>query len=167
MPNDTTATRCYICGHGNEQALEQHHLIPRRYGGSDTAENLVHLCGSCHNAIESLYDDSFYHRLSILLEERDVQDVEDDLAGDRLDPADSPDRVIPVDESPHVIEGDDDRLHCGYCPTAFDEHNHAGLSRHLRFEHGVGDPYEHADHTFRDIDGAPPEEIIPRLSNLK
>jgi len=52
--------RCYICGEDNPNVLQTHHLIPRRYGGSDQSENLVRLCANCHQAIESLYDDEFF-----------------------------------------------------------------------------------------------------------
>lgn len=141
MSNDRAATRCYICGHGNEQALEEHHLVPRRYGGSDSSENLVQLCGSCHNAIESLYDDDFFERLGYLFEERDWS-TEDYLAGTRVSVEESIDREVWIDGSVHVFEGEEGRLHCGYCPTVFEDTNHAGLARHLRFKHGVENPYQ-------------------------
>jgi len=51
---------CYICGESNSNVLQTHHIIPRRYGGSDRQENLVRLCANCHQAIESLYDDEFF-----------------------------------------------------------------------------------------------------------
>lgn len=35
--------------------METHHIIPRRYGGSDDVENLVTLCANCHRAVESIY----------------------------------------------------------------------------------------------------------------
>jgi len=40
--------------------MEQHHVLPRRFGGSDREENLVTLCGSCHRAVESIYDKRFW-----------------------------------------------------------------------------------------------------------
>jgi hypothetical protein len=40
--------------------MEQHHVLPRRFGGSDREENLVTLCGSCHRAVEDIYDKRFW-----------------------------------------------------------------------------------------------------------
>jgi len=65
MSSSPRSQQSQICGHGNPDVLEVHHLVPQRHGGSDSAANLVHLCGSCHNAIESLYDDEFYQRLGV------------------------------------------------------------------------------------------------------
>lgn len=56
---------CFICGDDNEKVLQEHHIVPKRYDGSDRDENLVWLCASCHQAIEKLYDDSFYERLGV------------------------------------------------------------------------------------------------------
>lgn len=56
---------CFVCGEDRPNSLEEHHIVPRRYGGSDRKENLVTLCASCHSAIEKLYDDSFYSRLGV------------------------------------------------------------------------------------------------------
>lgn len=113
--------------------------MPRRYGGSDKPENLVHLCGSCHNAIESLYDDGFYERLARAFEQRDW-DVDDELSGERVSIEEAIDREVAVDQFEHIFEDDDGRLHCGYCPTVFESYNHAGIARHIRFKHGF-DPY--------------------------
>lgn len=52
---------CYICG--EEDDLERHHIVPRRYGGSDDPANLVDLCHSCHQALEHLYNRDFYREL--------------------------------------------------------------------------------------------------------
>jgi len=46
---------CQICGEGRPRSMETHHIIPRRYGGSDDVENLVTLCANCHRAVESIY----------------------------------------------------------------------------------------------------------------
>lgn len=54
---------CYICGHDHERVLQKHHLIPRRFDGTNTDENLVTLCANCHLVIEQLYDDKFFRRL--------------------------------------------------------------------------------------------------------
>ena len=55
--------RCFICGEDNPHVLEEHHIIPRRHGGSDDPENLVTLCANCHRAIETLYDDDVFRKL--------------------------------------------------------------------------------------------------------
>jgi hypothetical protein len=62
--------KCFICGDARENSLETHHLVPKRYGGTDTQENLVDLCASCHAAIEKLYDDGFYERLGVSKERK-------------------------------------------------------------------------------------------------
>lgn len=55
--------RCYICGEDNPNVLQTHHILPRRYGGTDDGENLVRLCANCHQAVESIYDEEFFDRL--------------------------------------------------------------------------------------------------------
>ena len=55
--------RCFICAEDNAHVLEEHHIIPRRHGGSNDPENLVTLCSNCHSAIEKLYDDSVFRKL--------------------------------------------------------------------------------------------------------
>jgi len=62
---------CYICDGGNADVLERHHIVPRRFGGSDSAENLVDLCPSCHEVLERLYDKRFYDVLGVSKEEKD------------------------------------------------------------------------------------------------
>jgi hypothetical protein len=42
---------CSFCG--KEQFTHRHHYVPRRAGGSDTKENLVECCLSCHKQIEA------------------------------------------------------------------------------------------------------------------
>lgn len=56
---------CYICNNDQEELLESHHIVPRRFGGSDVSENLVDLCPNCHRAIESMYDKRFYEALDV------------------------------------------------------------------------------------------------------
>jgi len=56
---------CYICGEARQNSLEEHHLVPKRYGGSDSQKNLATLCASCHSAIEKLYDDAFFKRMGV------------------------------------------------------------------------------------------------------
>lgn len=42
---------CQVCGSGLN--LHVHHIIPRKWGGTNETENLITLCASCHNAIET------------------------------------------------------------------------------------------------------------------
>lgn len=56
---------CYICDGANADVLERHHIVPRRFGGSDSADNLVDLCPSCHEVLERLYDKRFYDELGV------------------------------------------------------------------------------------------------------
>lgn len=55
--------RCFICAEDNPHVLEEHHIIPRRHGGTDGPDNLVTLCANCHSAIEKLYDDDVFRKL--------------------------------------------------------------------------------------------------------
>lgn len=63
-----TARTCYMCGNKNGDVLERHHIVPRRFGGSDDDENLVDLCSNCHSAIEKLYNKRFYDALEVSTE---------------------------------------------------------------------------------------------------
>jgi hypothetical protein len=56
-------SRCYFCPKRND--IEVHHIVPQRFNGSDSRENLVALCDRCHRKIEALYDKRFYERLGI------------------------------------------------------------------------------------------------------
>jgi len=56
-------TSCYFCGEPSQ--LEQHHIVPRRFDGSDDDENLVRVCPTCHEKLESLYDKRFYDALGV------------------------------------------------------------------------------------------------------
>jgi 5-methylcytosine-specific restriction endonuclease McrA len=40
---------CQFCGH--RQQLDIHHIIPRSRGGSDSEDNLITLCRTCHGVI--------------------------------------------------------------------------------------------------------------------
>lgn len=42
-----------------------HHIVPQRFNGSDTRENLVPVCERCHKKLEALYDARFYDALGI------------------------------------------------------------------------------------------------------
>lgn len=98
------ANRCEICGKSKPNSLETHHVVPRRYGGSDQPENLVRLCASCHSAIEKIYDDAFYERLNIQSSKmRDLDEM--DYSGEKLNSVESKDKKIP-ENSPHVFFDD-------------------------------------------------------------
>lgn len=56
--------RCFICGEDNPNVLQEHHSVPSRFGGRDSRENLYTLCANCHQAIERIYNSSFYRRLA-------------------------------------------------------------------------------------------------------
>jgi len=66
---------CLFCGETRKVVLETHHVVPRRYGGSDASENLITVCSNCHSVLESVYDDNFYGRLGHekIKHERDVE----------------------------------------------------------------------------------------------
>lgn len=49
-----TKQKCYFCD--EHRVLEQHHIVPRRFGGSNKKSNLVTLCPNCHTKIEQVYD---------------------------------------------------------------------------------------------------------------
>ncbi len=74
MSNQTNRESCYICGEPVGHLLETHHIVPRRYDGSDNAENLVDLCPSCHQAVEKIYDKRFYDRLQNAFENDGSED---------------------------------------------------------------------------------------------
>lgn len=68
MPGD----ECRICGAEERSRLQDHRVVPRRYGGRDRPENLVTLCRRCRDAVESIYDERFYQRLGLETGSREV-----------------------------------------------------------------------------------------------
>jgi hypothetical protein len=54
--------------------METHHIIPRRYGGSDDDPNLVTLCSSCHTAVESIYSNDRWQQVGLTKESTDGDD---------------------------------------------------------------------------------------------
>ena len=64
---------CQICGEQRPRSMETHHIIPRRYGGSDDTENLVTLCSSCHRAVESIYSDDRWKAAGLSKEDTDTE----------------------------------------------------------------------------------------------
>jgi len=98
--SDRHEETCYFCPESNSAAIEEHHLVPQRFNGSDEPENTVKLCGSCHDKIEELYDDGFYERLGVAVDGIENARAEHST-GEKVDPADSIDRQIPP-HSAHV-----------------------------------------------------------------
>lgn len=39
---------CTFCGVDDNNLLDNHHIVPARYGGSDENTNLVTVCKNCH-----------------------------------------------------------------------------------------------------------------------
>jgi hypothetical protein len=58
-----TAETCHFCDEVDR--LQQHHIVPRRFNGSDTNENIVTVCPTCHDKLEDLYDKRFYDTLGV------------------------------------------------------------------------------------------------------
>lgn len=52
--------RCYFCKEDDKEFLEEHHVIPKRYGGSNEKYNLVTLCRRCHIKLEQLYTNEVF-----------------------------------------------------------------------------------------------------------
>lgn len=73
--NQHPRQRCYFCS--SEGPIETHHIVPRRYNGSDKDVNLVDLCPTCHERLEALYDDRFYEALGV--EKPEVEGQENDI----------------------------------------------------------------------------------------
>jgi len=55
--------RCKFCRETDR--LERHHIVPRRFDGSNDEENIVTVCPTCHSKLESLYDKRFYDALGV------------------------------------------------------------------------------------------------------
>jgi len=56
-------SECHFCGAGDP--LESHHIVPRRFDGSDSAENIATVCPTCHSKLEKLYNRRFYKELGV------------------------------------------------------------------------------------------------------
>ena len=54
---------CYFCSASGD--IEEHHIIPQRFGGPDEQSNISGVCKSCHGKLERLYDKSFYEWFGI------------------------------------------------------------------------------------------------------
>jgi hypothetical protein len=44
--------RCFRCESTNRKNLTVHHIIPRSEGGKENRNNLITLCGNCHDLVE-------------------------------------------------------------------------------------------------------------------
>jgi len=60
---DVEEDSCHFCG--ETEVLQEHHIVPQRFDGSDESVNLVTLCPTCHRKIESMYDKRFYDELGV------------------------------------------------------------------------------------------------------
>jgi len=65
---------CKFCGVSNEQhkaeydrELSAHHIIPKSDGGSDTEDNLVTVCSSCHKTIEEIHGKAVHQILDDII----------------------------------------------------------------------------------------------------
>lgn len=56
-------TGCYFCG--EEETIEQHHILPQRFDGSDRRSNIVDLCHDCHWKLERLYNKDFWNAVGV------------------------------------------------------------------------------------------------------
>lgn len=65
--NDGKRERCYFCPENRE--LQEHHIVPQRFGGRDAASNVVTVCKRCHGKLERLYNARFYEAFGIEDEE--------------------------------------------------------------------------------------------------
>lgn len=66
-----TEGNCHFCD--ETQRLQTHHIVPRRFDGSDAEENLVTVCPTCHDKLEALYNKRFYDAVGV------VKDSEESL----------------------------------------------------------------------------------------
>lgn len=64
---------CHFCG--TPEPLDEHHIVPRRFGGSDDRENIVTVCPTCHRKLERLYDRRFYTELGVTSEDSDGEHI--------------------------------------------------------------------------------------------
>jgi hypothetical protein len=53
---------CVACGHKGDD-INHHHLMPKSYGGSDNATNLITLCRECHGLLHGKQWSNDYKKL--------------------------------------------------------------------------------------------------------
>lgn len=128
---------CYICGFSGQHLLEKHHIVPRRLGGTNDDVNLVHLCPTCHRALERLYSRRFYTALGVVDEE---------------EPTDRFNRYeIETDEDPaHDEEEDEEEIDK---IRIRGEDPQERLWEHIREE----------QHNYPELPGVPTEEVYAEL----
>lgn len=56
-------SECYFCG--SEVDIEEHHIVPQRFDGSDRESNTVDLCHDCHWKLERLYNKEFWGAIGV------------------------------------------------------------------------------------------------------
>jgi len=68
------SNECQFCGVTNEQHVDEygeslhvHHIVPQRADGSDTPDNFITVCESCHNVLEHTQARGFEQLKSELL----------------------------------------------------------------------------------------------------
>lgn len=54
---------CYFCG--EKEGIEQHHILPQRFDGSERESNVVDLCHDCHWKLERLYNKDFWDAVGV------------------------------------------------------------------------------------------------------
>lgn len=66
LPNKPTKPKekCYFCEEDSKYILEQHHVVPKRYNGSNDDKNLVTLCRRCHRKLEEMYSDDVLAKIA-------------------------------------------------------------------------------------------------------
>lgn len=58
-----TDQTCYFCESTDE--IEEHHILPQRFDGSDQPTNVVKLCHDCHWKLERLYNKDFWEAIGV------------------------------------------------------------------------------------------------------
>jgi hypothetical protein len=56
-------TDCYFCS--SSEDIEEHHIVPQRFQGSDSEANTVDVCHDCHWKLERLYNKDFWEAIGI------------------------------------------------------------------------------------------------------
>lgn len=54
---------CYFCG--EKESIEEHHILPQRFDGSERRSNVVDLCHDCHWKLERLYNKDFWDAVGV------------------------------------------------------------------------------------------------------
>lgn len=52
---------CLFCGTVDD--IEKHHIVPRKFGGTDDNENLIRVCSECNKKIEQTWNRRFYEKI--------------------------------------------------------------------------------------------------------